>query len=361
MQGTSKEVVSLKNVFRFGGAYVAVVIGSGFATGQEIMQFFTAYGLRSIPAIFISMAGFAFIGAVLIRFGYTNRHNENIDPFKHFCGKYFGKFLEWFIPTFCFMVLVVMISGSGATINQYFGVPHIYGALFMAIVTLIVGFFSLNKIVDIVGTLGPLTIIFTLGISIAVLIKNPSSLANISDRISNIDVPMSTPSKNLWWFSGILYVAYNIVCSLPFLVEMGKTANSKKEAALGGVFGGVLLMLSGLMLNFALLSHIEDVYLLEIPNLYLTDLLTPILSFVFSLILIDEIFSTAVPMAWTSANKFGGADGTIKNKITILILCVSAFFLGQLPFGVLVGTIYPYTGYLGIAMLIMITAASFRD
>ena len=34
--------VSMANVVKFAGAYVACAIGSGFATGQEIMQFFTA-------------------------------------------------------------------------------------------------------------------------------------------------------------------------------------------------------------------------------------------------------------------------------------------------------------------------------
>ncbi len=35
------EKVNVKTVISFAGAYVATVIGSGFATGQEIMQFFS--------------------------------------------------------------------------------------------------------------------------------------------------------------------------------------------------------------------------------------------------------------------------------------------------------------------------------
>ncbi len=31
--------------FRLSGAYCAFLIGSGFATGQEILQFFAGYGL----------------------------------------------------------------------------------------------------------------------------------------------------------------------------------------------------------------------------------------------------------------------------------------------------------------------------
>ena len=36
--------IDYRNVIRISGAYVAWVMGSGFATGQEILQFFTSYG-----------------------------------------------------------------------------------------------------------------------------------------------------------------------------------------------------------------------------------------------------------------------------------------------------------------------------
>ena len=35
---------SIKAIVKYAGAYIAFIIGSGYATGQEIMQFFTAHG-----------------------------------------------------------------------------------------------------------------------------------------------------------------------------------------------------------------------------------------------------------------------------------------------------------------------------
>ena len=34
-----------KDIVAFGGAIMAFVIGTGFASGQEVMQFFTQFGL----------------------------------------------------------------------------------------------------------------------------------------------------------------------------------------------------------------------------------------------------------------------------------------------------------------------------
>ena len=61
------ERTSWLRIFKFAGAFTAFRIGSGFATGQEVMQFFTAYGIWSIGGIFISMFLFAYSGAVIMK------------------------------------------------------------------------------------------------------------------------------------------------------------------------------------------------------------------------------------------------------------------------------------------------------
>lgn len=37
-----KNEINILNIMKFAGAFIAFIIGSGFATGQEIMQFFTS-------------------------------------------------------------------------------------------------------------------------------------------------------------------------------------------------------------------------------------------------------------------------------------------------------------------------------
>ena len=61
-----KERCSKKTVIRIMGAYVSWVMGSGFATGQEIFQFFTSYGYKSFALIAIDLAGFVVVGGMLL-------------------------------------------------------------------------------------------------------------------------------------------------------------------------------------------------------------------------------------------------------------------------------------------------------
>ena len=53
---------SIRNVVTFAGAFIAWIIGSGFATGQEILQFFTSYGYYSYGVVLLNLLGFLFLG-----------------------------------------------------------------------------------------------------------------------------------------------------------------------------------------------------------------------------------------------------------------------------------------------------------
>lgn len=67
----TKTKLSVMNVFKFAGAIIAFLIGSGFASGQEVLQFFTNYGLKGILGVFVAMALFVVLGAVLMRYGFN--------------------------------------------------------------------------------------------------------------------------------------------------------------------------------------------------------------------------------------------------------------------------------------------------
>ncbi|MFR3272822.1 MAG: hypothetical protein ACLTQI_02600 [Slackia sp.] len=79
----------------------------------------------------------------------------------------------------------------------------------------------------------------------------------------------------LWALAGLLYVAYNVTGSLPFFTQTGGTACSAREAKWGGIVGGIAFIGAAILMNIALLCHIEDVAQLEVPTLFLSDLIGP--------------------------------------------------------------------------------------
>ena len=76
-----------KRSFAVAGAYVAWIMGSGFATGQEIFQFFTSYGYRSYIILAINLVGFLVVGITVLDAGQRHRELKDFNHFEYFCGK----------------------------------------------------------------------------------------------------------------------------------------------------------------------------------------------------------------------------------------------------------------------------------
>lgn len=95
-----KEKPHWKDIVLFGGAIMGSVVGAGFASGQEVMQFFTHLGFAgSMGAGLVAMAVLAWVSMTILEDGRTHQfHNAN-QIFSHYCGRRIGLFFEWFVPT----------------------------------------------------------------------------------------------------------------------------------------------------------------------------------------------------------------------------------------------------------------------
>src|SRR5699024_5385710 len=82
--------------------------------------------------------------------------------------------------------------------------------------------------------------------------------------------------------------------------------------------------------------------------------IAPWLGYVFSVIILLGIYSTAAPMLWTVADQF-----PIKSRRTYTILCLALTVVAligalKLPFAELVGFVYPSIGYFGLVFFGML-------
>ncbi|WP_373757870.1 hypothetical protein [Jeotgalibaca porci] len=358
-QSTSKSAVRPRTVWRISGAIIAFLIGSGFASGQEIFQFFTVYGYKGIMGSIIATVIFCLVSGILVNYGYSHLKNQDRktnNPYTYYLGKYFGKFMQWYTPFFAFLINIVMISGAGATMNQYFGLDSRVGTVLMTIFVTATALLGLSKLIDIISLLGPLTVVFSLLIAILTLVQNPGNFLQAEQAIQATEnVPFGAGNNMAFWLlGGILFVAYNIVAGVPFITNLGLEVQNKKEAWVSGIMGGVGLMSGALLLNVAMLGHVDTLVNVEVPVLYLAQQISPVLGLIFAFILLEEIFSTSAPMLWTVVDSVTKQDTKKSVKQGILIAVSLLSLIGaQLPFGTLVGIVYPFTGYFGIVMLVL--------
>lgn len=341
---------SILNILKFAGAYIAFIIGSGFATGQEIMQFFASNGLYSIGSILISLILFIYFGGVILGNGYDFKTIKNHSHYKYFCGNILGGVYEILVPILLFISVIIMISGAGATLKEYYNLNYFVGCLIMAGLVLVAYICGLNKLINTIGFIGPVIVLFSLIVGFIILFKNYENLKYIFMVIENVNIPKAGGN---WIRSGILYAAYNLVTSVLFFSTVGACADTRKEAVYGATLGSALLVFVILIMNLALLSKIEDIKNLAIPTLYFAKSISPLLGKVFSLVLLGGIFSTAAPNFWTVCNKIS-ENVKINPKLIAIFVAVIAFMGGLLPFEKLVGNVYPLTGFLGIVLFVCI-------
>ena len=186
----NNEKAVLKDVLKIGGAYAAFCIGSGFATGQEIMQFFTAFGWAGIGSAIITMILYVWMGVTLMRDGRKYSFTSDAAVWKHYCGKGLGVAMNCFGTFVIFGIYVVMIGGAGASMEQYLGIPNLAGRLIMSGICLVVALMGLNRLVDVIGFIGPVIIVCALAIGVVTIARDAGMIATAQQVLGSVKVAL---------------------------------------------------------------------------------------------------------------------------------------------------------------------------
>lgn len=347
-----KSEVRISMVVKLAGAFCAFLIGAGFATGQEILQYFTNYGIaKAVGVMVINAILGAWTSAAVMNLGNESKDVQGLECYKNLCGKYVGTILSWFIPIFMFLTLMTMMAGFGATFNQVFGAPEWVGSLLLVLVVTGVVLLGLARVIDTLGFIGPTIIVVTMVMAISILLKHEVDFGEWNTYISTQDVLLASSS---WIMAGILYALWNIVMCLPFMSAMGSKANNKTEVIVGVVFGNVLFTFGTLFLVLAEGSQIGVIGKVSVPALAMAQSLSPIFGFIYALVIAFAIFTTAVPLMWSVASRIT-KEKTIQFTVVCLVIAALGFFGSYLPFETLVNIVTPavgYVGFIGLAFII---------
>ena len=85
-----------KRILQFCGACIAFYIGAGFATMQEVMQYEASYGREFWVVIAVCAVIYVYTNLSFISNGHRLHVKHNGDIYKAYCGKYIGKFFDYF-------------------------------------------------------------------------------------------------------------------------------------------------------------------------------------------------------------------------------------------------------------------------
>src|SRR5699024_3171091 len=109
-------------LFILAGANIAYTTGAGYGTGQELMQYFTSYGLYGFLGLTILVLLFIGFDSIIAIDSRKYALKNLNDVFNHYCGKVLGSILSIFSFVFLFGMAALMIAGAGAYFSEYFSI-----------------------------------------------------------------------------------------------------------------------------------------------------------------------------------------------------------------------------------------------
>ena len=336
----------MKNTLRVAGAYIGAIIGAGYASGQEILQFFGSYGWIGIVGSIITVGIYPILGYYIVLLGEKLKVKSHKNIIYALFGRVIGTIVDVLLAFFLFGVGVIMIAGSGSLFSQHFNVPSIYGYVALTVIVIITLTLNLDKIITIISWITPYAFILIIGLTIYSLFISDTNIAEL-DQIASSQL---SASPN-WILSTFLHPSFNVSIAFAVLAMIGATEKDKKAAKHGAIIGGVALGLIAVIINIGVYANIDKLQGSELPMLQLASDINPIIGVMMAIALFGMIFSTSVPCFYTFTARFVTAD-TKKFKIAAIFSGIFGFTLNFVGFTGLVNTVYPMLGYMGFLIFI---------
>ncbi|KLU59138.1 hypothetical protein CEB3_c41220 [Peptococcaceae bacterium CEB3] len=330
-----------RTTFQVAATYVGAVMGAGFASGQEIQQFFVRFGRWGLVGIAISALLFALLGWVMIDLQERWRVADYTVFFQGLFGQRLGRVLDWLVSALLLVGMVAMVSAGGALFYEFFGQPRWLGVVLTAGLMVLALWFRGEGVLWINSALIPLKFLFCLGIGLAAaFFAHPGEGEGLPVHQSHL--------VNHWLLSGVLYVSFNLTLAMVVFASLGKEVR-QRGARTGAAVGGIALGAFAWVIGAALLRF-PEVNGLEIPMVAVAGKLGDWPAFFYAGVLWLALTTAAIGNAFSLTSRMVATGRVSYAAALTLLVAVSAAFAG-VKFSHFVGFVYPLFGYIGLAVL----------
>jgi len=334
-------------ILAYAGVYVGAVIGAGYASGQEILQFFAGYGYIGLVGALITTILLAWYGAVFMELGHRLKTNSHKVVCRYLCGNLLGGLADYVLLFFMFGMITIMISGGGAAMEQYYGWDPMIGKLIIAFATFLTVFSGFSSALKTLGFITPVMVIGVLIISMITIGQNYGKLTHLDETLAIIK---PATASNFWWFAAIIYVSYNVVPGVSTFASLGNAEKNVLVARSAGIVGGLTLGICILFITIAIFSNLAEVASYQIPFLEIAKQINYTSGLLFSILLLAAVYTTAVSNLYGMGIRFFDA-GSAKFRLMVFVVIIAAVLASMFPFNQLVGTVYPALGVLGLVVM----------
>lgn len=265
--------------------FQSVIIGGGYGTGRELVEFFLTQGPKNgYFGMITTMLVWSLVMAISFELA---RIGKNYN-YRTFLSSLLGKgWIIYEILYLALMILAISVVGSAANklLNEMFGVSELQGTIFIMVIIAAIAFYG-GRVVEKILSVWSIVLY-------AVYIILFVAVWNLFDEqiIGSFQVEQV---ESHWFMNGLRYAGYNIAV-VPALLYSVSYIETRKEAVLSGVIAGMVGIIPAFLFYTALLSHAGEVLNQSVPaNFILEKLNYPTFQIIFQLVLLGTFIETGV-------------------------------------------------------------------
>ena len=336
-------------------AYVGVIVGAGLASGQDLLQYFLAYG--AIGLIGIAALGVlnVIFGAVALQLGSYYRSDNHDEVFERIAHPALRRLIDVLLVFSAFTMGFVMLAGAGANLEQQFGLPSWMGGALCAVLVVLTAFLNFDRIMNVIGVFTPIIMVAIAVLMIYSLVTPHASVAELDAAARNV-----TPALPNLVFSTLNYFALCVVGGIAMAFVLGGSILRIGEARRAGHIGGVLIALVLGADAVALYLNVDRIWNFDVPALEIARSVHPAFAFGYTLVIFALIYNTAFSLFYSTARRFSGGS-TARLRIVLIAVVAAGYAASFMGFKKLIGVMYPIIGWLGIALLVVLAVGWLRE
>lgn len=338
----------MKRTISIALAFVGLLVGAGFATGQEVIQYFISFGVDGIWGAVLAGIVFSLAGAVILQLGSYYLANEHNLVFRNMSFQWLSWLLDAMVTITLFAIGFVMLAGAGSNLGQQFGWPTWIGSGIMLVLVIITGFFDVDRVSAIISAITPLIIIAVLVGFIYVMFHLPSDFSSLDELASKTPSPVSP-----WWLSALNYNGLALLLGVSMCLVIGGNHADTVAAGRGGLAGGLLYTVMMLMAAVTIFLTFDKVGSAEVPMLKIMEIIHPWLAYIMVWIIFAMIYNTCIGMFYALGKRLT-AKHPERFTPVFIIVSLLGYAVSFVGFTELMGSVYPALGYAGMFMVFVI-------
>lgn len=322
--------------------YIGTVVGAGFATGKEIVAFFTKYHGAGLIGIIISTWFLSVLSEKMMIIGKRINAKSYQELNLYLFGKFFGNIVNGIMIITLIGVTSVMLSGAGAIFEEQLNLSKMIGVMITIVLSIFVMSYGVKGLSSVNVLVVPIFILFSI------------ILTNESIHLSVFSIEDLTIKEGLLAsVSSFLYASFNLTLAQAVLVPLATQIDNEKAIKLGARIGGIGL---GLILLFShmALSTLPNVETFDIPMAQLVKGTFSSIYYLYLLVIFGEVFTSVIGNLY-------GIERQLKAKFhfssfhIILAILLVAFFISFIGYSDLITRLYPIFGYISIGFILCLT------